>query len=75
MMRADYMGVLAQRELQQELATELGVRRFTYREVCAMERAGIITRTTEPLTGRVAPRRFPAVRQQWLPETILDLLK
>ena len=211
MLRSDYMDVLAQKELQRELATKLGVRRFTYGEVCAMERAGIIdgdqhvellegqlvvmtihpphaaavshlarrfqrvlgdlaqvvsqgplrlsddlndvnlpqpdlmlvadpekvypdhprpedvyllvevsdttlakdrvvklplyaahgipevwivnlvdrqieiytdpqgeeflTRTTEPLTGRVAPRRFPSVRQQWLPEAILDLLK
>lgn len=34
-----------------------------------------LTRTTEPLTGSIAPRRFPSVRQQWLPEAILDLLK
>ena len=34
-----------------------------------------LTRTTEPLTGSIAPRRFPSVRQQWLPEAIPDLLK
>ena len=34
-----------------------------------------LTRTTEPLTGRFAPRRFPSVRQQWLPPALLDLLR
>ena len=34
-----------------------------------------LTRTTAPLTGRLAPRRFPAARQQWLPAALLDLLR
>ena len=34
-----------------------------------------LTRATSPLTGRLAPRRFPAARQQWLPEAILSLLR
>ena len=33
------------------------------------------TRTTQPLTGRFAPQRFPDDIQQWLPEAILELLK
>ena len=31
-----------------------------------------LTRATEPLTGSLAPRRFPTARQQWLPDAILD---
>ncbi len=34
-----------------------------------------LTRTTEPLTELVAPRRFPDARQQWLPDAILDVLR
>ncbi len=34
-----------------------------------------LTRTTEPLTGRIAPRCFPSVQQQWLPAALLDLLR
>ena len=34
-----------------------------------------LTRTTETLTGLLAPRRFPTARQQWLPDAILDLLR
>lgn len=34
-----------------------------------------LTRTTEPLTGPVAPRRFPTARHKWLPDAILDLLR
>ncbi len=34
-----------------------------------------LTRTTEPLTGPVAPRRFPTARQPWLPDAILDVLR
>lgn len=34
-----------------------------------------LERTIEPLTGRFAPQRFPAVRQQWLPAALLDLLR
>ena len=33
-----------------------------------------LTRATEPLTGSLAPQRFPTARQQWLPDAILDLL-
>ena len=34
-----------------------------------------LTRATEPLTGRFAPRCFPSVRQQWLPAALIDLLR
>ena len=34
-----------------------------------------LTRTTRPLTGHFAPQRFPDDAQQWLPETILEVLK
>lgn len=44
-------------------------------EVHAEPRGGeFLTRATEPLTSRFAPRRFPSVRRQWLPEALLDLL-
>lgn len=34
-----------------------------------------LTRSTESLTGHVAPQRFPTARQQWLPDAILNLLR
>ena len=37
-------------------------------------REEFLTRATEPLTGSLAPQRFPTARQQWLPDAILDLL-
>ena len=34
-----------------------------------------LTRSTEPLTGTIAPSRFPFAPRQWLPESMLELLK
>jgi Uma2 family endonuclease len=34
-----------------------------------------LTRTTRSLTGHFAPQRFPDNAQQWLPETMLEVLK
>ncbi len=34
-----------------------------------------LTRTTQPLTGRFAPQRFPDQTHQWLPDGIVNLLK
>jgi Uma2 family endonuclease len=33
-----------------------------------------LRRTLQPLTGHIAPQRFPHESHQWLPDGILDLL-
>ena len=37
--------------------------------------AEYLTRTTQVLTGRLAPQHFPDDSHQWLPEAILEILK